>query len=481
MIEWVDSEVTRAPRVRRALATLPLLVELLVVWDFAACAACGVAAQYLPIGSGGHVPPDTVGPRLRQYDILLESLVAALILRNVALADPKALLPPSSLVWEAEWRWAFAACAGAAIAASTRSHSTASRPWLCVWVLSFAAVLAVTRLSFGRFRRDLQQCGALREAIVIIGARGPRDRLAARISAEADIVGVYGPVPTDEPDRLSQEDISQLAELGRDGSVDSVVLAIDNDQEASVAALVERLKGLPIQVAICAAGEASPRPQPEFRILGGIPMQVVAERPLKRRDLLIKTLLDKVGALFLLLMLSPLMVSIALVIAGTSKGPIIFRQPRQGWCGTRFTVYKFRTMVEAPDGQPWRIQTKRNDERCTRVGVFLRSTSLDELPQLWNVLRGDMSLVGPRPHADHLHELQRAGTEIIAEYAQRNRVKPGITGWAQIHGARGPTHNPDQLRRRVAYDLYYIENWSPWLDLQILARTLLCLIGENVY
>jgi lipopolysaccharide/colanic/teichoic acid biosynthesis glycosyltransferase len=138
-------------------------------------------------------------------------------------------------------------------------------------------------------------------------------------------------------------------------------------------------------------------------------------------------------------------------------------------------------MREPPDGTQWFAQTSRRDVRCTWVGSFLRRTSLDELPQLFNVLRGEMSLVGPRPHAIHLHEIERFGQEIVANYAQRHRVKPGLTGWAQIHGARGAVTTPDQMRQRVQYDLHYIEHWSIWLDLKILLLTPLRLIGENAY
>jgi putative colanic acid biosynthesis UDP-glucose lipid carrier transferase len=169
------------------------------------------------------------------------------------------------------------------------------------------------------------------------------------------------------------------------------------------------------------------------------------------------------------------------VVGLSSQGPVIFRQRRKGWCGRDFIVFKFRTMRVDGAGAVRGYQTQRGDARCTRVGRLLRSCSLDELPQLWNVLRGEMSLVGPRPHAESLHDIDRAGRAIVGEYAQRNRVKPGITGWAQIHGARGATATLDQLRRRVEYDLYYIDNWSLWLDLQILARTPFCMVGVNAF
>ena len=176
------------------------------------------------------------------------------------------------------------------------------------------------------------------------------------------------------------------------------------------------------------------------------------------------------GAVLLLVLALPLLAAIPLAILSETGGPVIFQQRRNGWCGQLFTVYKFRTMRDT-FGQCVLYQTQRGDPRCTRVGAFLRRTSLDELPQLWNVLRGDMSLVGPRPHADFLHARERADFGHVADYTQRQRVKPGLTGWAQVHGLRGAADTPEKLKRRVEFDRYYIENWSVWLDLRILART----------
>ncbi len=159
---------------------------------------------------------------------------------------------------------------------------------------------------------------------------------------------------------------------------------------------------------------------------------------------------------------------------------MIFRQRRHGLNGTEFDVFKFRTMIwqgaRAGSGE---VQTSRRDGRVTRVGAFLRRTSLDELPQLLNVLSGTMSLVGPRPHPVSMRTEQRLGDEIIAEYAHRHRVKPGITGWAQVNGFRGATDTADKLRRRVEHDIYYIENWSLPFDLLILASTLFSVLFKR--
>jgi len=182
-----------------------------------------------------------------------------------------------------------------------------------------------------------------------------------------------------------------------------------------------------------------------------------------------KAILDRVLALLAIAMLAPLLATIAIAVKLTSPGPVIFKQARHGLNGKRFHIFKFRTMrVSRPNDKV--IQASRNDERVTRLGKFLRRTSLDELPQFINVLRGDMSIVGPRPHA--IEHNEHYG-DLVNLYMQRHRVKPGITGWAQIHGLRGETDTLDKMASRVRLDLEYIQNWSLWMDMQIIAWTAL--------
>lgn len=478
MTDWTNVEFGKIRSMRRAQDVLPVLNEMLAVWDFAVCALSAEAARFL---LGRAIPIPTIDLTLRgmmSHDICWGSLAMALALRDATLSNPGQGIVTGRLVWAAEKRCLFGFAMLIGIVLVSHSVSRMAEVWLFYWLAIFACMVALSRWALGAYLERLQDCGGLREAVAVIGASGQRHRLAARLSASADVVGIYG---AHAPDHLSQDDITTLLELGRGGAVDSVVVAAEAAESGEVAELLERLKVLPVEVAVCADRDWLRPPGPEVRIVGGVPVTVVAGRPIKPRDLLLKTLFDKLAALALLTLFTPVMVGIALAIGMTSEGPIIFRQVRQGFCGRDFTVFKFRTMHAAPSGAGWLSQTERNDVRCTRVGRVLRRTSLDELPQLWNVLRGDMSLVGPRPHADYLHGVDRAGREIVADYAQRNRVKPGITGWAQIHGARGATTDVEQLRQRVAYDLYYIEHWSIWLDFQILVRTAFCLFGENAY
>jgi putative colanic acid biosynthesis UDP-glucose lipid carrier transferase len=207
-------------------------------------------------------------------------------------------------------------------------------------------------------------------------------------------------------------------------------------------------------------------------------MDVVMVRPRAERAWALKAALDYAIAFSLLVLFLPLFAVIAVAVKQSSSGPIFFRQRRYGYRNREFHVYKFRTMSVMEDGAIV-TQAERSDSRVTRVGRFLRRTSLDELPQLLNVLRGEMSIVGPRPHAI-AHNEQFA--QVLELYPRRHRVKPGITGWAQIHGHRGEIKEPQDIRMRLEHDLYYIDNWSVWLDLEILSRTFLAvLVGRGAY
>jgi putative colanic acid biosynthesis UDP-glucose lipid carrier transferase len=181
-----------------------------------------------------------------------------------------------------------------------------------------------------------------------------------------------------------------------------------------------------------------------------------------------KDLFDKIFSLCVLILLIPLFIVLAIAIKLSSKGPVLFRQPRLGLNGKRFNVYKFRSMKPHSETDGKITQATRDDPRITPIGAFMRRTSLDELPQFLNVLMGDMSVVGPRPHALQHNDLYK---EKLNGYMQRHRVKPGITGWAQIHGLRGETDSDEKMARRVAFDLHYIQHWSFWMDLKIIVWT----------
>lgn len=217
--------------------------------------------------------------------------------------------------------------------------------------------------------------------------------------------------------------------------------------------------------------------------IDGLAVEWIDRRPIDRWGAVFKEVTDRgLGALLLVCTL-PILLLAALAIKLESQGPLLYRQRRHALDNRVFHIYKFRTMAwQSATPQASLEQTQRNDHRITRVGRWLRATSIDELPQLLNVLRGEMSLVGPRPLAVEMRTEGLYCHEISQRYAHRHRVKPGMTGWAQVHGSRGATHTCDELAQRVHFDLEYIERWSPWLDFKILLMTVRVVVqGTNAF
>ena len=214
------------------------------------------------------------------------------------------------------------------------------------------------------------------------------------------------------------------------------------------------------------------------REIGGLPVISVYDTPLDSFDAIVKRLEDVVLSSIILCLIAIPMLFIAAAVKFTSKGPVIFKQRRYGINGEEIMVWKFRSMTTCDNGDVV-VQAKKGDARITKVGAFIRKTSLDELPQFINVLQGKMSIVGPRPHAVAHNELYR---DQISGYMQRHLVKPGITGWAQVNGWRGETDTLEKMQRRIEFDLFYIRNWSVWLDLKIVFKTVFKgFIGGAVY
>jgi putative colanic acid biosynthesis UDP-glucose lipid carrier transferase len=218
--------------------------------------------------------------------------------------------------------------------------------------------------------------------------------------------------------------------------------------------------------------------QARFDNVGGMPVIAICETPFMGLNSMVKRASDIVLAAAILLLLTPLMLVIALAVRLTSPGPIVFRQRRYGLYGEEIIVYKFRSMTVTEDGNTV-VQARVNDQRVTPIGNFLRRSSLDELPQFVNVLQGRMSIVGPRPHAVSHNEQYR---KLIKGYMLRHKVKPGITGWAQVNGLRGETATLDRMEARIQHDLDYLRNWSLWLDLWIILKTVkVVLTRENAH
>jgi len=368
----------------------------------------------------------------------------------------------------------------------TRTSDWFSRAWVVMWLaLTISGFVAIRLVALFQLWR-LRLRGELSTQVAIVGARELGRAVIRQLREDqvedVRIVGVFddvGPLPAELEGCPVRGTTDDLIEVARHERIDEVILAMVDRSEAEIEQVVAKLRPLPLNTKLCAHSLKLNLPVHGFTSFAGLPLLHVFERPLSGWGGVWKTVEDRLlGAVILILML-PLMSICALMIKLDSPGPVLFRQKRYGFANNQITVFKFRTMAHEPAPDANVPQAQRNDPRITRVGAFLRRSSLDELPQLFNVLRGDMSLVGPRPHAVAHNEHY---AKIIDGYLGRHRVKPGITGWAQVNGLRGETETPEKMRMRVQYDLFYIDNWSLLFDLKILAMTsFLGFVHRNAY
>jgi Undecaprenyl-phosphate glucose phosphotransferase len=257
--------------------------------------------------------------------------------------------------------------------------------------------------------------------------------------------------------------------------VDAVLVAFGADNMALVTRTVSAISELPVRIQLLPLGMADFMRSSRIGNCGRTRVLELVSGPCSLRDRLLKRSMDIAAAGALLVLLSPLLAIVAILIKLDSRGPILFRQTRHGFNNEPIQVLKFRSMTTFDDSRDTFQQAMRNDPRITRVGRIIRRTNIDELPQLINVIRGDMSMVGPRPHAVAHNEMF---ADQIGRMSRRHNVNPGITGWAQVNGLRGETETIEKMRKRVEYDLYYIDNWSLFFDLRIMIMTL---ISKNAY
>lgn len=417
------------------------------------------------------------------------AVIAPFVLRAVR---PRNVRDDGDHRWNAHelsWQFLVLAVVMVIIGYVTGSLKDAPGGWLALWALLGWSAVVANRWALAKYVAFLERNGSLHDVVAIVGAGELADRVMQHLkqikSKGLQIAGVFD-------DRLTRHQaivnrpcgtVKDLLEVGKTRRIDWVLIAIPEAADERVWSLTHQLKALATAVAICPQQFALGVPQHGWAYVGNcLPAAVLVDRPLRGWGTLTKRLEDVVLGTLLLLLLLPLLGIIALAIRLDSPGPIIFRQRRHGWNNRSFDVLKFRTMQWMPSDSSALVQTSRDDTRIGRVGRFLRRMSLDELPQLINVLQGDMSLVGPRPHAIDMRTEDRLGHEIVGEYPHRHRVKPGMTGWAQVNGCRGATQTAEQIRRRVELDLYYAENWSVLLDLKILLKTVGCVVeGKDAF
>src|SRR5215472_3455947 len=360
-----------------------------------------------------------------------------------------------------------------------------SRLWLATWSSTSPIALCGFRLLIGSVAQSMRQNGQLTKNVAIVGASETGQQLAAKLAQEGlgiRLVGIFDERQTrfanGNYDSATVYQLPALYDLLCKGHVDDVVIAIPPHASQRILELSQRFHPFAVSLRVLA-----PDGYENFRVLdsrryGDIGTFRVMDKPLDEVAALVKRIEDVMIAGICLLITLPLMLAIALAIKLDSRGPVLFRQKRLGVYNLPFDLLKFRSMYMDHADPLGRQLTRTGDPRITRVGKFLRMASLDELPQLINVVRGEMSLVGPRPHALAASAAGVAYARAISDYPIRHRVKPGITGWAQVNGWRGETTTIEQIRRRVEHDLYYVENWSLTFDLVILGRTVFAVLSR---
>ncbi|WP_158747647.1 undecaprenyl-phosphate glucose phosphotransferase [Acidisphaera sp. L21] len=354
------------------------------------------------------------------------------------------------------------------------------RIWPLIWAICAGGAIGLGRIPLWYIMRYWTAAGRLARKIAIVGLSDFSHEFIERLRDEPsafNIVGIYDDrIARVPPSQLGIDVLGTVAELverSRRERIDVIVVALPLKAVERIKAIMDQLASTVADIVLTTDLAGLRYARTQFHGIGRNAVVSVREAPLKDWRLLEKTLLDYTIGVAALLILSPVLLLTAVLIKLESPGPVLFRQPRMGFNNQLFLCYKFRSMHHDMRDMLADKQTTRDDPRITRVGRIIRKLSVDELPQLLNVLNGTMSLVGPRPHAPNTKAADRLFTEVVQQYAVRHRVKPGITGWAQVNGWRGETTTVEQIEQRVACDLFYIENWSIALDLKIMVMTVL--------
>lgn len=348
------------------------------------------------------------------------------------------------------------------------------RKVLLIWVLLTPFLLFISQSAVRAYFEALRRVGRIRRA-VIVGANGLGCKLADRIHHQRSLMIRIDAFFDDRLDDRCDPKLLPIVAGGLQGvadyvtkfDIDLVYITLPILDQPRIFNLVNSLRDTTASIYFVPDVFIFDLVQARLDSVNGIPVIAVFETPLVGINAVHKRFFDLIVSGVILLLISPILGIIAALVKLTSKGPVFFKQRRYGMDGDEILVYKFRSMYVAEDGEKI-TQATKNDARVTRLGAILRKTSLDELPQLINVLQGSMSIVGPRPHAVAHNEHYR---KLIRGYMWRHKVKPGITGWAQVNGYRGETDTIDKMEGRVLYDITYLKHWSIWLDITIMLRT----------
>lgn len=425
------------------------------------------------------------GPALRPVAAIIP-LAAACLVSAVALRglDAYDFRPRESALGHLV-RVVAACLVGALAGAAASAAVPDARPAVLAFVAAEVAALSAVHLYAWRTVRRWRAQGRLTPNILIVGATPNAVRLieGALASRHVNVLGIF-----DDRSARSPRSIHGVPVLGDTQAllghgvlpyVDQIVITVTSSAHSRVRALIEQLKVLPNSVTLFMDEGDEESASAALSRLMGAPLRLVSGVEQDERRAFFKRIQDLVLASLGIVAALPFMAVIALAIRLDSPGPILFRQRRHGFNNEAIMVWKFRSMRQEATDPTAARQVTRDDDRVTRIGRFIRRTSLDELPQLFNVLGGQMSMVGPRPHSIGMLTAGEESQRLVAEYSWRHRIKPGITGWAQINGSRGPVHTREEVEARVALDLEYIERQSFWLDLWIIVMTIPRLLGDR--
>ncbi|WP_025599479.1 undecaprenyl-phosphate glucose phosphotransferase [Burkholderia sp. WSM2230] len=390
--------------------------------------------------------------------------------------------------------WAMVEVTGVLISFSLHRADSLSRLWLVYWALAAIVLLVVNKVIVYSILRGLRREGFNQRAVAIVGG-APYGRFLIQQMRSRPDAG-FSPVvvfdedrtinPYEDPDAADaiegvpvERDYQRMIQLVRQRAIRELWLALPISKEKEIHRIVMDLRNDFVNIRfIPDVRSLTLFNQPMVELLG-VPAINLAASPITDLRVLPKRIFDRLFALAALTALAPVMLVIAVLVKLSSPGPVFFRQKRKGIDGHEFEIYKFRSMRVHKEEAGKITQATRRDPRITAVGAFLRRTSLDELPQFINVLRGEMSVVGPRPHALEHDDIYK---DLVKGYMHRYRIKPGITGWAQINGYRGETDRIEKMMGRVKLDLYYMQHWTFWLDIKIVVLTLWKgFVGSNAY
>ncbi|MEP3278792.1 MAG: undecaprenyl-phosphate glucose phosphotransferase [Stappiaceae bacterium] len=366
-----------------------------------------------------------------------------------------------------------------------------SRAFTATWFAGGFLFFTLFRAFLSFKIRGWTKEGRLERRAVIVGGGGAAADLIRELEVQPGndirICGVFDDraddrSPASVAGYRKLGNVNELVDFARVAEIDMLIVTIPLTAEKRVLELLKKLWVLPVDIHLSAHTDKLNFQSRRYTYVGKVPFVSMLDKPIANWKSIQKRFFDLIFASIALVVLSPLMLATMFAIRWESKGPVIFRQKRHGFKNEIIDVLKFRSMYhEMADPDAKSVVTK-GDPRVTRVGRFIRKTSIDELPQLINVLKGELSLVGPRPHAVNAHTDSKLWCEVVDGYYARHKVKPGVTGWAQINGWRGEIDTPDKLQARVEHDVYYIENWSILLDLKILFLTPFRLLNtENAY